>query len=173
VIFTADHGEWLGDHGLLLKGPMFYEGLLRVGCIVNGPGVPAGKIIDDPVSTLDLAATFYDYAGVTAPMELNSQSLRGLVETDEARDFAFSEWDLRPSRTGLELNLRTARTKEAKLTFEEISGEGELYNLANDPHEMDNLFNDPGYRSLQKELLDMINSRPDDAGPNLEQVGMA
>jgi hypothetical protein len=38
---------------------------------------------------------------------------------------------------------------------------------------MDNLFNDPGYRSLQKELLDMINSRPDDAGPNLEQVGMA
>ena len=42
VVFTSDHGDWLGDHGLILKGPMHYEGLLRVGCILRGPGVPAG-----------------------------------------------------------------------------------------------------------------------------------
>ena len=40
VIYTTDHGDWLGDHGLILKGPMPYEGLLRVGCIARGPGVP-------------------------------------------------------------------------------------------------------------------------------------
>jgi arylsulfatase A-like enzyme len=173
VIFTADHGEWLGDHGLLLKGPMMYEGLLRVGCIVNGPGVPANKIVADPVSINDLAATFYDYADVSSPMEIHSQSLRPLIEKEASRDYAYNEWDLRSSRNGLKLNLRIARTEEAKLTYEEISGEGELYDLANDPHEMDNLFNDPGYRVLQNELLDMIKSRPDDALPQLEQVGMA
>ena len=37
VVYTADHGEWLGDHGLLLKGPIIYESLLTVGCIMKGP----------------------------------------------------------------------------------------------------------------------------------------
>ena len=39
VVFTSDHGEFLGDHGLMLKGPMHYEGLLRVGLIMRGPGI--------------------------------------------------------------------------------------------------------------------------------------
>ena len=60
VIFTSDHGDLLGDHGLYLKGPTPYEALLRVGMIVQGPNVPAGKVVADPVSTLDLAASFYD-----------------------------------------------------------------------------------------------------------------
>ena len=80
VIFTGDHGEWLGDHGLLLKGPMLYEGLLRVGCIARGPGVKAGQIVEDPVSTLDLAPSFYDYAGSAAPMDLHGKSWRGMLE---------------------------------------------------------------------------------------------
>ena len=61
VIYISDHGDWLGDHGLILKGPMHYEGLLKVPMIVKGPGVPAGKVVDEPVSTLDLGATFCDY----------------------------------------------------------------------------------------------------------------
>jgi arylsulfatase A-like enzyme len=174
VVFTSDHGEWLGDHGLLLKGPMLYEGLLRVGCVVRGPGVGVDKVIDDPVSTLDLASTFYDYAGVSEPQNLHSKSLKPLLESgSETRDFARNEWDLRPSRSGVNLKLRTARTKTAKLTLEEISAAGEMYDLNNDPHEMDNLFGDPGYSKLQKELTDMIQSRPDDMVPQKKQVGMA
>ncbi|WP_415403870.1 sulfatase-like hydrolase/transferase [Tateyamaria sp. SN3-11] len=42
VIYISDHGDWLGDHGLILKGPMHYDGLLKVPMIVRGPGVPAG-----------------------------------------------------------------------------------------------------------------------------------
>ena len=41
VIYLSDHGDWLGDHGLILKGPMHYEGLLRVPLIMRGPGIPA------------------------------------------------------------------------------------------------------------------------------------
>jgi hypothetical protein len=60
------------------------------------------------------------------------------------------------------------------LTLELISGAGELYHLGNDPREMDNLFGNPDYATLQKELTGMIRSRPDDIASVLpEPVGMA
>ena len=163
VIFTSDHGDLLGDHGLYLKGPTPYEGLLRLGFIAKGPGIPENKVVDEPVSTNDLAASFYDWADIEKPANIQSQSLRPLLEGgQETRDVAYSEWNQQPSRTGVELNLRTVRAKTAKLTLELISGEGEMYDLAEDPDEMVNQFNDPGKASLQKELSDMIQARPGD-----------
>ena len=174
VVYTTDHGDWLGDHGLILKGPMMYEGLLRVGCIFRGPGVPAGKVVADPVSTLDLPATYYDYAGIAPEGKLHSRSLRPLIEGGARRDFAYNEWDLHPSRCGVALRLRTVRTRTHKLTLELESGAGELYDLVSDPHEMDNRFDDPGARAVRAELADMIRSRPDDAMQHPpEPVGMA
>ncbi|MBT3917017.1 MAG: sulfatase-like hydrolase/transferase [Rhodospirillaceae bacterium] len=161
VIFTSDHGDLLGDHGLYLKGPTPYEGLLRLGFIAKGPGIPENKVVQDPVSTLDLAASFYDWANVEKPANIQSASLRGLIEgTSDSRDVAYSEWNQQPSRTGVELNLRTVRTQSAKLTIEEISGAGEMYDLSDDPDEMVNRFDDPGKKALQKELFDMIRARP-------------
>jgi arylsulfatase A-like enzyme len=162
VVFTSDHGEWLGDHGLILKGPMFYEGLLRIGMIVQGPGVPAGKVVADPVSTVDLAATFADYAGVTNESARHSTTLRPLIEGDARRDFAYSEWKLGPARCGVALDLRTVRTQKAKLTLEIESGEGELYLLDEDPGEMVNRFNDPACGAVKDELTAMIRARPQD-----------
>lgn len=164
VIFTSDHGEWLGDHGLMLKGPMFYEGLLRVGLIVRGPGVVIGQRIDQPVSTLDLASTFGDYAGTAVASAKHSKSLRPLLEGQPVaqREHAFSEWRLGPSRCGVSLDLRAVRTQKAKLTLEFGSGAGELYDLSNDPHETNNLFNHAAYKGLQDELTQRLLSRPDD-----------
>jgi arylsulfatase A-like enzyme len=174
VVYSTDHGDWLGDHGLILKGPMHYEGLLRVGCILRGPGVPNGKVVPHPVSTLDLAATFYDYAGLSPDREIHSRSLRPLVEADGTRDFAYNEWELGASRCGVALSLRTVRTRSHKLTIELGSGAGELYDIAADPGEMDNRFGDPGVAVVQRELSDMIRSRPRDMlVPGLEPVGMA
>ena len=85
----------------------------------------------------------------------------------ETRDVAYCEWNQQPSRTGVELNLRTVRTKTAKLTLELISGAGELYDLSDDPDEMINRFDDPGKKALQSELKDMISERP---GPVVEQL---
>ena len=160
AVFTADHGELLGDHGLYLKGPTPYEGLLKVGLIVQGPGVEAGRDVPDPVSTVDLAATFYDYAGIDCPEDIQSRSLKPVMQGGEGRDVAYSEWNLHPSRAGVELQLRTVRTAEAKLTVDLLSGVGEMYDLANDPDEMDNLFDDAGHRGLRRELTDMIRARP-------------
>jgi arylsulfatase A-like enzyme len=169
VVYSTDHGDWLGDHGLILKGPMPYEGLLRVGLIFVGKGIPAGKVVQDPVSTLDLPATFADFAGVGFS-PLHSKSLKGMIQGKGGRDFAYSEWDLRASRSGVDLDLRTVRTKRHKLTLDLKSGAGELYDLANDPHEMENIFESS---KAKAELVDMIRSRPDDAVPRQPQVGMA
>ncbi len=174
VIYISDHGDWLGDHGLILKGPMHYEGLLRVPMIVRGPGIDPGRAIDEPVSTLDLGATFMDYGGADAQLPQHGQSLRPLLEDDTAtRDFAMNEWELLPTRAGVALSLRTVRTKTHKLTVDLQSGAGELYDLSSDPHELTNLFDAPIAKTVQSELMAMIAARPDDIGPNQTQIGMA
>lgn len=162
VVFTSDHGEWLGDHGLILKGPMFYEGLLRVGLLVRGPGVPAGKVVTEPVSTVDLAATFADYAGVPNAQARHSTTLRPLMEGKGHREHAYSEWKLGPARCGVALDLRAVRTRDAKLTLELDSGEGELYLLNQDPLEMVNRFHDPACKGVRDTLTDMVHARPRD-----------
>ena len=69
--------------------------------------------------------------------------------------------------------MQTARTRRHKLTLEQISGAGELYDLLEDPGEMRNVFDDPAYAGVRRELTDMIDSRPSDEVSPLPQVGMA
>jgi arylsulfatase A-like enzyme len=173
IVYSSDHGDWLGDHGLVLKGPMHYEGLLNVGAIVRGPDVPKGKVSQEPLSTLDLNATFLDWAGADSLMPNHSRSMRDVISGDGTRDFALNEWELLPGRVGVGLSLRTVRSKTAKLTLEMKSGAGEMYDLAKDPDEMVNVFDDPAYADLRKELTEMLHTRPDDIKPNGVQVGMA
>ena len=174
VVYFSDHGDWLGDHGLVLKGPMHYEGLLRVPLIVRGPGVPAGVVVGDPVSTVDLAPTILDYSGVEPLLGTrHGDSLRPLIEGDAARDYALNEWELLPGRTGVALSLRTVRTRTHKLTVDRRSGAGELYDLASDPEEETNLFDAPEAAGVRRELESLLARRPDDAGPIRTPVGIA
>ncbi len=166
VIFTSDHGDWLGDHGLVLKGPMLYDGVLKVPFIVRGPNVPAGNVVDEPISTIDLQATFCDYAETEPILKQHGQSLRRLMEGEpDSREYAYSEWELLKYRVGVPLSLRTVRTKTHKLTLELGSGDGELYDLVADPYELNNVFNLSEYSQIQTELIAMINARPDDMQP--------
>ncbi len=176
VIYSTDHGDLLGDHGLYLKGPTPYEALLRVGMITRGPGIAAGRVVDDPVSTLDVPATLCDYGGVTLDDVAQSKSMRPLLQNLDgaSRDMAYSEWDVNASRCGVPLDLRTVRTATAKLTIEQNSGAGELYNLNNDPHEMENLYQDGDASPLQRELEEMIRARPGKVCSTFDEpVGMA
>ena len=174
VIYISDHGDWLGDHGLILKGPMPYEGLLRVPMILRGPGVPAGRVVREPVSTLDLGATFADYAGTEPMLPQHGESLRPLLETETAaRLCARSEWGLGANRVGVALELRTVRTRQHKLTLDLNSGAGEMYDLDTDPHELRNLFDDPGQAALRAELEALVAARPQDTQPHRTPVGTA
>ena len=175
VIYTTDHGDMMGNHGLYLKGPWPLEDLLRVNMVAAGPGVAAGRVVDEPVSTLDLAATFYEHAGVAAPMALQSRSLGALLRGEgQARDAAWSEWHVHPSRCGVGLQLRTVRTRTHKATFELGSGAGELYDLVNDPAETVNRFDDPAYAAERRRLHDLMRERPGALASELaEPIGMA
>ena len=173
VIYISDHGDWLGDHGLILKGPMHYEGLLTVPMIWNGPGIEAGKVNDTPVSTLDLGATFCELAGAQPLLTQHGQSMVPVLAQDAKREFALNEWELLPTRAGVALSLLTVRAQSMKLTVDRISGAGEMYDLAADPHELTNVFDDPAYASQRERLEAMMATRPDDALPNQVQVGMA
>lgn len=165
VIYTSDHGDWLGDHGLVLKGPMFYDGLVRVGMIARGPEIGAGRCVDEPVSTLDLPPTFCDYAGVRPLLTQHGESLRPLLEGNPAsRSCARSEWELLPARVGVGLSLRMVRTRNAKLTLELKSGAGEMYDLKADPSECNNVFDSPAYAELRAKLTQLISERPADEG---------
>lgn len=173
VIYISDHGDWLGDHGLILKGPMHYEGLLRVPMIVRGPGIKAGETLTTPVSTLDLAATFCDWAETEPQLPQHGQSLDPVLKGEKGREFALNEWELLPTRAGVALSLRTVRTERHKMTVDLNSGAGEMYDLALDPDEMKNLFDLPEHADLQDKLMGYIQTRPDDTLPNQVQVGMA
>lgn len=174
IIFTSDHGDWLGDHGLILKGPMNYEGLLRVPMIIRGPGVPAGRVCDAPVSTIDIGPTLFDLSGATPLLTQHGQSLRPLWEdTGATRAYAMNEWELLPNRVGVALSLRCVRTQHHKLTMDMRSGAGEMYDLQTDPHELANLFDDPDHAALQSTLTGYLHERPDDIGPNRVPVGPA
>jgi arylsulfatase A-like enzyme len=136
--------------------------------------VPAGQVLDTPVSSLDFPATFLDMAGVERPQSWHSRSLLPVARGEESRDFAYSEWDLSDSRCGVPLELRTVRTARDKLTIEAITGAAEMYNLANDPTEMNNVADDPAYANRRRELEAMIAARPNDArDERLPAVGMA
>ena len=173
VIYSSDHGDWLGDHGLILKGPMHYDGLLCVPLIMRGPNVPKDHICEEQVSTLDLPATFMDYAQAEPQLTQHGSSLRPVLEEGASREFALNEWELLPTRTGVALSLQTVRTKSAKLTIDRLTNTGELYDLAHDPDEMVNQFDNKDYAGLKNDLLAMLNSRPDDMIENQVQVGMA
>jgi arylsulfatase A-like enzyme len=148
---------------------------MRVTLIARGPGVRPGGVIGEPVSTLDLAATFYDAAGTQAPVPIQSRSLMPLLAgRPETRDVSYSEWYVHPSRCGVPLKLRTVRTKQWKCTFELESGAGELYDLVNDAGEMNNLYDDPGYRKVRDEMEGLMRARPGKVvDPLPEPIGMA
>jgi arylsulfatase A-like enzyme len=174
VVYSTDHGDLLGDHGLYLKGPTPYEGLLRVGMILRGPGVPAGQAIVDPVSTLDVAATFAEVAGAQLAPEAQSRSLLPVVRGEQSREVAYSEWYVGESRCGVPLELHTVRAKDWKCTIERVSGAGEMYDLRNDPDEMRNVYDDPAYAAMRRDAQALIEARPGGVLPTrLPSVGMA
>lgn len=174
VVYSTDHGDLLGDHGLYLKGPTAYEGLLRVGLIMKGPRVPPNQRVDEPVSTLDLAATFADIGGAQLDPAAQSRSLLPVISGAQTRDVAHSEWHVNEGRCGVPLELHTVRTKDWKCTVELRSGAGEMYDLRNDPEEMRNLYDDPAATVMRRQADDLIRSRP---GPVLKErlpvIGMA
>jgi arylsulfatase A-like enzyme len=170
VIFTSDHGEMLGDHQLLLKGPMLYDCAVRVPLIMRWPGhLPAGERRTDLVQWIDLTSTFIDLAGLEPMPTAQGTSLLPLARGDAhapTRGWAICEYlnSGHPYDPGVYLTM--LRTGDHKLIVEhgspvtERMHTGELYDLAEDPHELRNRWDDPDCASdrirLERTLLDAL-----------------
>ena len=155
VIFTSDHGEMLGDHGLILKGCRFYEGLTRVPLLIRWPGhVRAGLVSDALVELLDLSPTLYEAAGLQVPYWVQGRSLRRLLagETKSHRDAVRCEF-----YGGIDYPDQTHATMYCDGRWKLVTYHGkeldELYDLAADPWEHRDLSTDPGVAEVKARLL--------------------
>lgn len=158
VIFVSDHGEMLGAHGLRGKFN-FYEESVRVPFLVRFPGkIQPGQTISTPVSTLNIFPTILDYAGVKN-IPTDGYSLKGVMEgTAEPKyDFAVSEWSWKrqsvPSimiRTGKWKLMTTHRSGGANVEM--------LFDLENDPGEMNNLLGTNPRRFEYQEQAEKLRS---------------
>jgi arylsulfatase A-like enzyme len=169
VIFTSDHGDFLGDHSMLFKGPLHYEGLLRVPLIVRGEGYTPGAVVGDPVGTIDIAPTALATAGIDLPQDMEGAVL---PSTDGSRQHVLTEND---HQMVFRLPLRTIATKQWKVTrYESVPGTGELYDLIDDPGEVVNRWDDPacaGARADMLGLLDEVMNHETHAEPMVGVVG--
>ncbi|WP_306256580.1 sulfatase [Pararhizobium sp. IMCC21322] len=158
VIFTSDHGEMLGDHGLLYKGCRFYDQLVRVPLIIRKPGsVVAGTTSDALVESIDIAATILDCADVQAPPRMQGRSFWPLIQGNG------DPHEFRPSVTA-EYNdtLAHFEPEHGSMVFDgtyktcvyENHGLLEVYNLKEDPGEFNNLVLSGIEPELKSDLLE-------------------
>ena len=169
VVFSSDHGELLGNHQQLLKGPQLYDDLTHVPLIARWPEqIAAGSIIDELVQWVDLPATFLQAAGCAPGAGVQGESLLPLLagERKDWRDWALCEYRYSGGITDPFIMTTMLRNDEWKIIVWHGSPatksprDGELYNLGNDPDELHNLYHDPKYedvrRRLKVKLLDVM-----------------
>ncbi len=168
VIYTADQGYFLGEHGLFDKR-MMYEESIRMPFIVSyPPEIEPGSVNDDIITNVDFAPLFLDYAGIEVPEFIQGSSFRsnlqGETPSDWRQSFYYRYWTHethRPAHLGV-------RTKDAKLIYfygQPLREEGvtandptwEFFDLKKDPKEINNIYGDPEYqdqiKALKKELF--------------------
>ena len=129
VVFTSDHGEMAGAHGLFGKGLM-YEESLRVPLLARAPGQATGRRTTQLAATVDLLPTLLDYAGVEAPQAAEGVSLRAQIEGGAANDnrVVISEYQSFCATTQSWKLVASGRTLKPAA----------LYNIVEDPYELDN-----------------------------------
>jgi arylsulfatase A-like enzyme len=144
VVFTSDHGEMLGSHGLHGKF-VFHEESVHVPLLLRLPGIiQPGTVSANPVSNMDLFSTILDYLGVATPAR-DGYGLRPLIEGRAGYpDFCVAEW---PNRAVPNFMVRTADWKLLIANAPDSKAIDALYDLKNDPFEMRNLLADPVDRS--------------------------
>jgi len=157
IVYTADHGEMLGEHGLWLKNVLL-ENAARVPLILAGAGLPKGRTVDVPVSHMDMVATLLDIAHARQPSGARGTPLQALANgrTDAHPGFTYSESHSESNCTG-SFMLRKGDWKYLYFTGDVPL----LFNLKDDPGELRNLAGRPETATIQKELHQHLTSLVD------------
>lgn len=144
VIFTSDHGLAMGSHGLRGKQNM-YEHTMNVPMLMSGPSIPAGKSFNAQMYLRDLYPTICDLASVPIPGEIDGRSITPILrgEATQIHDDVFGYFrDFQ----------RMIRGDRWKLIHYPQIDRWQLFDLANDPHELKNLADDPDSAEIKRDL---------------------
>jgi len=159
VLFTSDHGDMFGDHGVMLKGAMHYEGCIRVPLVATGADIVPGPR-SGLVCSLDLARTVLDLAGLSPFHGMQGVSLNPLFTDPTAtlRDNVLIEEDQIHDmlRVGCPLRMRSLITEEGRITLYDGSGHGELFDWREDPDERNNLFANQAAAGFRAEMMERL-----------------
>jgi len=159
VVFTSDHGEYMGDHQLMFKGPIHYDGLIRVPFIWADPqaGIATPRSSPALAGTVDIGATILARAGLQAFHGIQGRSLLPLIEgaAPSVRSGIVVEEDNQRVFLGFDrpVRMRTLVTDRWRLTVYRGVDWGELYDLHEDPLELNNRWSDPALLPTRDRLL--------------------
>jgi arylsulfatase len=158
VIFTADHGDFFGDHQLLWKGPLHFQGLTRVPFIWHDPGLNVARRSEQLCSTIDLALTILARAACVPYNGIQGENLLPVIEDNKplARKELLIEEEGQRIIFGFNsrVRMRTLQTDRYRMSIYHGTDLGELYDLQTDPEECHNLWGDPNSETLRARLLD-------------------
>jgi arylsulfatase A-like enzyme len=175
VVLSADHGEELYDRNFFIGHQMsVYSSVLRVPLILRGPGVPAGKVVEEAVSLMDVAPTLLALLGIDAPPSFEGRPLLKRGELLPAPDFALAQleprqvYSIRTKRWHYIWFPRFAEQTDIEKRDYPIAAE-ELYDLQSDPGERQNVIaSHPGVAAqLHKRLAEKMPSRVEASAPEL------
>lgn len=154
ILFTSDHGEHLGDHGLIQKGPPGTDSCSRVPLIVSAPGrIKNLGIRQELMEAVDIVPTLIDFCGIQVPPALQGNSFRPLLEgrTYQARPSAYLEF-----REPFDISWKTIRTQTARYAVNNLGTET-LFDLSQDPDELQNIAAQPSatelLQTMRQELI--------------------
>lgn len=164
LIVTSDHGDMDAHHGLIWKGPFMYEQVIRVPLLVRGPGISPRRIRDHHAVNVDVAPTLLDFAGSSVG-RTHGVSLKPLLHNASGfhpRQTVIGQYHGKQKWTE---PIRMIRTPEWKYTIYRNGGE-ELYDLANDIFEQENLAARSRHyqrkRTLRQQLDNWMKAKSDD-----------
>jgi arylsulfatase A-like enzyme len=160
VMFTADHGELLGERALMFKGGLHCEALTRVPLIWRDPARPQPQTLQALAQTTDIAATVLDRAGLAPAHGMHGRSLLPVIDgaQDRVREELLIEEESQRADFGMDrrVRMRTLRDQRHRLTVYDGQPWGELYDLQQDPQELRNLWADPSAQDLRARLMERL-----------------
>ena len=159
IIFNADHGDYLGDFNLLLKGPWMSEAITRVPMIWSDPSGPQNAVSNALASTIDVSASILDRAGLAPYFGIQGKCLLDSMNgKDTPRNVMLMEYNDGFARMGFEepARVRSVVTKEWRLTLYRGRQWGELYDRINDPHQTHNLWEDPNHSVIRSKMTELL-----------------
>ncbi|MEM9062303.1 MAG: sulfatase-like hydrolase/transferase [Pseudomonadota bacterium] len=158
VCFNSDHGDYLGDFNMLLKGALPFRSITRVPFIWSDPAAQTG-VNRALASTVDIGATVLERAGLAPYFGMQGESLLHVLDGGQVRDDLLIEYNDGGARLGFEApaRVRALLTGRHRLTVYRDQDWGELYDLAEDPNETHNLWDDPGMASVKLDLSLRLN----------------